>query len=593
MYKLFMAFRYLRAHRILYFSIAGVAFGLMTLVVVTSVMGGFSRDLRARIRGMQAHLVVVPLQKSHWIADYEALAAEIRKIPHVVGAAPRIEWEAWLGRGGQFRDVHLVGIQPESEKTVSDLDKYFRNGSMKDGLGFRVAGWPEPLNAPAVLGSELREGQKFGLLTARYAGGPMLLVKDLENVGYFRSGMAEYDANYVFVELATAQDLLKVAGGSGARPMVNSITIKVDDYDRWGRETRDAVVDVLHRLNPCEHAADHRPSYFGSRCGIHRVMTWEQTRATLLAAVDVEKAIMIIVLFMIVIVAGFNIISINTLVVKAKTRDIGILRALGATEGGVIVIFLTAGVLCGFFGSIFGIGTGLLLSWNINDIADVIRIVSRDLNRISLDEASWMNAVRRGGGLLAVLSLAGAAVAVIANWFVLYKERLRHPWVRIGIGAVAVFAASYFATAWMKNYSVVEDYDPRITEGTRWAIVGGFMGFWVLLAAAWRFLDRYRSRPPWIFFGAFATIAFSLLLLAIVAVLAIAVAIVAIQPPSAWAGLELFPRKIYYLDRIPVFVDYSALGVIVVLTLAISLVFSVYPAIRASKSDPIEAIRDE
>jgi lipoprotein-releasing system permease protein len=593
MYKLFIAFRYLRAHRILYFSIAGVAFGLMTLVVVTSVMGGFSRDLRARIRGMQSHLVVVPTQKSNWLADYDALAAELRKVPHVVGASPRIEWEAWLGRGGSFRDVHLVGIVPEHEKTVSDLDVYFRKGSMKDGLGFPARGAGDPGLPPAVLGSELREGVRFGLLTARYAGGPMLLVKDLENVGYFRSGMAEYDANYVFMELKTAQDLLQVAGSAISRPMANAIAIKVDDYDENGRETRDAVVEALHRFNPCDHPGDHRPSWYGARCGLYRVLTWEQTRTTLLAAVDVEKAIMIIVLFMIVIVAGFNIISINTLVVKAKTRDIGILRALGATEGGIIAIFLTAGVLCGLFGSIFGIGLGLLLSYNINEIADLIRIVSRDLNRLSLEPDYWANVFPRGGSWLAALALLAAGSAVIANWFVLYQERLRHPWVRMGVAAALIWLAAWLATAWMPGYLALEDYDPKISEGLRAGLVSGFVGFWILLVAAWRGLDRFRSRPPWVFFGAAATILFSALLLVVVSVLAIAVAIGVLQPASGWAGLELFPRKIYYLDRIPVFVDYTALGVIVVLTLLISLIFSVYPALRASKSDPIEAIRDE
>lgn len=593
MYKLFMAFRYLRAHRILYFSIAGVAFGLMTLVVVTSVMGGFSRDLRQRIRGMQSHLVVAPQQRAHWIPDYEALAAEIRKIPHVVGAAPRIEWEAWLGRGGQFKDVHLVGVVPEHEKTVSDLDRYFRKGSMKDGLGFRVEGWPAPQNPPAVLGSEIREGRGFGLLTARYAGGPMLLVKDLENVGYFQSGMAEYDANYVFVELETAQELLKVSGGGGARPMVNVISIKVDDYEKHGAAARDAVVETLHRHFGCDYPASHRATFFGSRCGLYTVKTWEQTRSTLLAAVDVEKGIMIIILFLIVVIAGFNIISINTLVVKAKTRDIGILRALGATEGGVIAIFLAAGVLCGFFGSIFGIGLGLTLSWNLNEIVDCQRLFSRELNRFSLSEETWMNAVPRGYAWLTALSVLASGIALVWNWAVFYRERLRHPWVRMILGGVVLTATAWIATAWIPTYHPHDQYDPDRLASARGWIVGSVAALWTALMAAWRLLDRVRSRPSWIFFGAGATILFSFLLYVVLHLFALSASICGFRPPPNWEGVVVFSRKIYYLDRIPVLVDYTALTVIVILTLLVSLVFSVYPAIRASKSDPIEAIRDE
>src|SRR5258706_10972868 len=100
MYKLFMAFRYLRAHKIIYFSIAGVAFGIMTMVIVTSIMGGFSRDMRTRIRGMQTDLVVTShdQESRFWIVNPEGLRAEILKVPGVTGAAPRIEYEAWLGR---------------------------------------------------------------------------------------------------------------------------------------------------------------------------------------------------------------------------------------------------------------------------------------------------------------------------------------------------------------------------------------------------------------------------------------------------------------------------------------------------------------
>lgn len=582
MYKLFMAFRYLRAHRILWFSIVGVAIGLMTLVVVTSVMGGFSRDLRARIRGMSSHFVVVPFPSQYWFADYELLCAEIEKIPHVKGCAPRLEYAAWLGNRGIFEDVQIIGVVPAAERKVSDLEKYFKKGT-KPVFDFSDESGLAQTAPGVVVGSQMRESRRVGLLSARYDNGPLLCQKDFEVVGTFHSGMAEYDSKYLFMDLSTAQDFLKVAGSQdlGSRPRVNSLAVAVDDYERNGPAVRQAITEAIHRVDPCENPEDHAPAFGGGRCKHRRVRSWEQSRAMLLQAVDVEKGIMIIVLMMVVVVAGFNIISINTLVVRAKTRDIGILRALGATGGGVISIFLTVGLLCGFFGSLFGIGLGLLLSYNINHLADVIRVFSRELNRTG-----------EGGVLpLAVLTLQLAWGGIIWTWLSLYRERQKTPWARILLTGAAIAAAAWVCTGWISTYTGGGRYDIRLSN--RWAPTLVITGFWAFLMVLWRVLDRWRSRSAWVFFGAFATISFSALILAASGAGAIADFIQLLKPAPGWPGLELFPTNIYYLDRIPVFVDFTVLTVIVLLTLLISLVFSIYPAIRASRANPIEAIRDE
>src|SRR5579862_5799119 len=145
MYKLFMAFRYLRAHKIIYFSIVGVAVGIMTMVVVTSLMGGFSRDMKSRIRGMQTDIVVMSFDKNLWIPDYEGLCKEIESIPDVLGCAPRLEYEAWLGRSGSYSDVHIVGIVPEKEKKVSKLEEYFHKG-LKRNFDFKDDGGLDALS---------------------------------------------------------------------------------------------------------------------------------------------------------------------------------------------------------------------------------------------------------------------------------------------------------------------------------------------------------------------------------------------------------------------------------------------------------------
>jgi lipoprotein-releasing system permease protein len=592
MYKLFMAFRYLRAHKIIYFSIVGVAVGTLAMIVVTSLMGGFSRDMRSRIRGMQAHIVITSFDKNLWIKDYDQVIAAIRKVPHVTGCAPRLEYEAWLGRNGSYSDVHIVGIVPEQEKTVSELAEFFRKGG-KEKFTFEHDDGAPLRHAGVVTGAEMRNGgllSVVGLLTARQATTPVLCVKDFEVVGRFRSGMTEYDSNYLFTDLASAQEFLQV---SDPPPRANVIAIAVDDYDRYGGAVQSAVIEALHAHVPCNNPDSHAPGVFGYRCGKFRTATWEQTRQLLLQAVDVEKGMMYLLLSLVILVAGFNIAAIYTLVVRAKTRDIGILRALGGTEGGVTSIFLISGGLCGLIGSIFGIILGLLTALNLNEILDFVRVVSRELNRIGLDRDHGMNGMPRGATLAALVSLAVAEAGLIWTWLVLYRERRPHPWVRMIATGIALGLAAWFSTAWMPDYRPFDNYDADFNAASRWTFLVIIVATWAAFCAGWRLLDRYRRRPNWVFFGFASSIFMCASFLGLLATGLIAVFILARGPDFAWPGLELFPRKIYYLDRVPVYVDYGAIVYIVLWTLLVSFICSIYPALRAAAANPVEAIRDE
>ncbi len=587
-YQLFMAFRYLRAHKIIYFSITGVAIGILALVIVTSVMGGFSRDMRARIRGMQTDIVIIPFDRSLWFEDYDGLCASIAKIPHVRGCAPRIEWDAWMGRRGVRRDVHFVGVVPERERGVSDLEDYFRKGGKGD-FDFKPSAGREDQPPGLVLGKELWSYGDVHLTTVRDASPtPIPCMRDFEVLGNFRSGMAEYDSTYVFMHLSDAQAFLHLS----KPPMANVLAVKVDDYERHGREVQEAIFEALHARKPCKDPIFHQGSPGNpGHCGPYCVMTWEQTRRIRLQAVEVEKGIQIILLFLIVLVAGFNIIAIYTLVVRAKTRDIGIMRALGATEGGIVSIFLTSGGLCGLVGSIFGIGLGLLMAYNLNGIMDFIRVVSRELNRMAFVEPG---PPARGSLVAAALALFAAGAGIVWTWVVFYKERRPHPWVRMAAGLLALGAAALLATAWMPHYRRLEPlYDPELSPDWRWKFTAVATGIWAIFIVLWRVLDRWRRRPGWIFFGFAGTLVFSAHFLAVLAAFLVAIGVLIARPGPDWEGLELFSRKIYYLDRIPVFVDFKTLGFIVAMTLVVSVVFSIYPALRAAACNPIEAIRDE
>jgi lipoprotein-releasing system permease protein len=586
-----MAFRYLRAHKIIYFSIVGVAVGIMTMVVVTSLMGGFSRDMRRRIRGMQSHIVIQSAAKDLWIRDYEALRKEVAAIPHVTGAAPRIEYEAWMGQQGNFVDVHLVGILPEHEEGVSEIREYFKKGGRTPD--FRTATGEAPSHAPAVVGSSMPyRGSKIGLMTARHGDGPIFLQQDFEIVGEFRSGMAEYDAKYVFMELPAAQSFLKL----GPPPMVNTIAVGVDDYERHGTQVREAIVRVLHERYGCRTPEEHGPGFYylgGYRCGRFRTMTWEQSRQILLQAVEVEKGIQYILLFLIVLVAGFNIIAIYTLVVRAKARDIGILRALGATEGGVTSIFLTSGGLCGLFGSIFGIALGLLIAMNLNEIADFIRVFSREMNRLSLEPDLVPNRVPRGWAAGALGALVFSAAGLIWTWTSFYREHKASPWKRQAATAGLLLAGAFLCSSWLADFKPMHRHDPGFGPGGRWPFVAAILALWGGFLLAWRGLERFRRRPAFVFFAAFGTVFFTAWAIVLAGAIAVVGAILIARPKAGWRGLELFPSEIYYLDRIPVLIDPGALAWIVGVTLLVSVIFSIYPALRAAKANPIDAIRDE
>ena len=592
MYKLFMAFRYLRAHKIIYFSIVGVAVGIMAMVVVTSLMGGFSHDMKSRIRGMQTDIVVMSLDKNLWLKDYDDLCKAVEAVPHVIGCAPRLEYEAWLGSAGTFTDVHIVGILPEKEKKISDLEVFFRRG-LKEKFNLQDDGGLPTRHPGVVIGAEMRRlGSTVGLLTARQSTTPILCVKDFDVVGRFRSGMVEYDSNYIFMDLSSAQEFLQVADPS---PRANTLAVKVDDYELNGQAVRSQILEAFHKLNPCNHPEDHRPGLYGTgyRCGVYKALTWEQTRRVLLQAVEVEKGMMYIILSLIILVAGFNIVAVYSMVVRAKTRDIGILRALGGTEGGVTSIFLMSGGICGFIGSIFGIILGLLIALNLQEILDFIRVVSREMNTMGLMTNRALNVVPRGATIVAGFTLLTALGLLIWNWRLLYKERLPHPWGRMIAAALGLGVAAWFSLGWLVDYKPHDQYDADFGPNARLMFCAIIVLIWVGFCALWRILDAYRRHPSWVFFGFAATIFMSAAALGIFATAAIAVGILIGQPDYSWEGLELFSRKIYYLDRVPVYVDYVALVYVVLWTLFVSFCCSIYPALRAAAANPVEAIRDE
>src|SRR5688572_1567573 len=226
MYKLFMALRYLRAHRIIYFSIAGVAVGIMVMIIVLSVMGGFSRTMKERIRGVQSDIVVRSAAHDLVFFEPDELARDLKKIPHVTGCAPRLEFlvlmtsRPGVGRrevreSTRFPDFLLVGIDPEQEDRTGQLKEYFAQGKpgKLDGSTFAADEDEYPVLVP---GSEVMgtlNYPKVVLQTARQGADlPMWLMKEFQIRGWFKSGMAEYDSKLLFADINAVRRLLRFTG---------------------------------------------------------------------------------------------------------------------------------------------------------------------------------------------------------------------------------------------------------------------------------------------------------------------------------------------------------------------------------------------
>jgi lipoprotein-releasing system permease protein len=367
MYKLILCLRTLRSRRIVYVSVAGVVVGIAVLIVVTSLFEGFSRELRERIRGVTSHIVIE--RPSGTLDRYEELIALVRKVPHVTAVAPHVEGLVYVNHRGVFlpRGVQMVGIDPARElgtadaQGVSELGRHLVEG---DGRLAPAAGAAAPgmLVGTQLLGDRpCPPGEPLRLATILTRPGTYPPDFRYRNVaftvaGRFRTRMNEYDRGLVYVPLRTAQAFLDLGD------TVTQIAVRLDDY-RHAPETVDAIRSAFTAAGGLDGAAR----------GL-KVLTWEEIpgKRILIQAVEIEKNIQWVILFFIVIVAGFNIIAILSLFVELKTRDIGILRALGATSGGVSGLYLFNGTAIGTAGSILGVLLGIAVAYGLNPLEKAI-----------------------------------------------------------------------------------------------------------------------------------------------------------------------------------------------------------------------------
>jgi len=339
-FEWFIGLRYLKSRRgkslisiVTLISIAGVALGVMALIIVISVMNGFDKDLMQRITGSLAHIEVYS-RFYGGMYDYKMLTEKIKKIDGVIGASPLIDRQAMLSKyaGVESKKIGaaLRGIDPQIEKDVTDLAKN------------NYLGKTFPSDNEIILGTVLAErlevtvGQSIYAVTrlVRTPNGPRAMIRKLNVVGLFKSGLYEIDANFAYINLTTGQKVYAIN-----EDLVDSIQVKLKDpfsAERISDEIREKLGQVFE------------------------VLTWQERHQSFFFALKLEKFAMFVILLLIVIVAAFNIISTLIMVVIEKTREIGILKSMGAKNKSILQIFLIEGLVIGLVGTILGLAGGLI-----------------------------------------------------------------------------------------------------------------------------------------------------------------------------------------------------------------------------------------
>ena len=344
-FELYIGGRYLRAKQkqafvslITILSIAGVMVGVMALIVVIAVMTGFDADLKARILGGQSQIML--MRHTGEFKSYREVVTAVEETKGVVAATPFIVTQGMLrSRSGAVGAV-IRGIDPS---TAGRVMKTLEQVSLPDSSGEKSARQSIPHAPGIVLGKELArnlgviEGDLVYLMSPHGMLSPighLPAMKQFKITGFFQSGMYEYDQTFAFIHLKDAQKMLRMGDS------VSGIDIRVTDIYK-AREIADRITSTLGFP--------------------YWARDWMQMNQNLFRALKMERWVMAIILILIVLVAAFNIASSLIMLVMGKTRDIAILKAMGATNKSIRKIFVFNGMVIGAIGTVLGLCLGLLL----------------------------------------------------------------------------------------------------------------------------------------------------------------------------------------------------------------------------------------
>lgn len=319
-------------------SLAGIAIGVAALIIVMSVMNGFHLELTSNIIGLNGDLNVSPMTKT--IEDHGAISQKISKHEFVTKVTPVATGQALALGSASNSGVLIRGVDAIDLKNKGEILNNVFEGSFSEYYGNNVVAVGSELarNLGVHAGSKIKMIAPTMLPTAF---GSMPRSKDFTVIAIFNSGLYDYDAATILMPLPAAQKFLSMGEG------VNLIEIKVDDAELATNYSKILQKDLSLNM---------------------RVSSWSQDNKQFLSALEVERTAMFVILSLIMIVAAFNIVSSLFMVVKDKTKDIAILRTMGASTRQIMFVFIINGMLVGIIGTALGVISGLLFSCNIEKL---------------------------------------------------------------------------------------------------------------------------------------------------------------------------------------------------------------------------------
>lgn len=326
-------------------SLAGITIGVAALIIVMSVMNGFHIELTNNIVGLNGDITIAPIEKV--IPDHQNVIKKISEQKYVSRVTPLVVGQA-LAIAGSNSGVIIKGIDAASLKFKGEILGNVLEGGFSEYYG----------NDVVAVGSELARnmglfaGSKVKLIAPTLlstAFGSMPRAKDFTVVAVFNSGLYDYDAATMLMPLAAAQKFLSVGDG------INFIEVNIDDREMARKYTRLLQKEVGMGM---------------------QVKSWTQDNQQFLSALEVERTAMFVILSLIMIVAAFNIIASLFMLVKDKTKDIAILRTIGASTKQIMTVFILNGMIVGIIGTALGVILGLLFSYNIENIRQFLEKIS-------------------------------------------------------------------------------------------------------------------------------------------------------------------------------------------------------------------------
>ena len=350
--SLFIALRYFKSKGQGFISfqsgmaLAGIAVGVAILILVTSVMNGFERELKTRILQAIPH---ASIQGNISKTEVEGLSESLMLNSNVLGIAPYIETQGLLSSGTYLKGIYLFGIDPKYEKNVSTLEKHFIEGSIDSlkGNGYNLV-----IGDILAIQLGLTVGDSVNILvpeTALGLAGILPRTKKFKITGIFSLGAPEIDQSYVYLNTNKASKLLRTGES------VHGIRIRYSNLFN----AKDYIKSDLVRINK-----EFQKSYKAS--------TWETTYGTLFEAIQMERFLVAFMLMTLVLISSYNLMSMLIMTIKEKESQIAILISLGATNRLIKNIFLFFGFLIGLVGVIIGLLMGLLVTTYFGSIVSFV-----------------------------------------------------------------------------------------------------------------------------------------------------------------------------------------------------------------------------